>query len=125
MPTKKDKCPVCFGEKDSRAEMCKECRPKNKPIRLGTGKGWRKHQNGYLYKCVGSGNTTYMHRYVMEKYLGRKLEEKEVVHHIDGNRENNNIENLELMLYSEHQRMHLIPRAKELSSLAHSKRWGV
>jgi hypothetical protein len=41
------------------------------------------------------------HRIVMEKYLGRRLEgkclkDREVVHHIDGNRQNNSINNLML-----------------------------
>ena len=36
------------------------------------------------------------HRYVMEKYLGRYLTKKEVVHHIDGNPKNNDISNLKL-----------------------------
>ncbi len=42
----------------------------------------------------------------MEKILGRKLKEKEVVHHIDGNPKNNSISNLRVMTWSAHSILH-------------------
>lgn len=46
------------------------------------------------------------HRLVMEGFLGRYLEIGECVHHIDGNKMNNSIENLELMTIEQHVRFH-------------------
>ena len=45
-------------------------------------------------------------RYIMEQQLGRYLTIDEVVHHKDGNKLNNVVENLELMFKSEHDRGH-------------------
>lgn len=51
-------------------------------------------------------NGRHEHRVVMEKIVGRKLSKDEVVHHIDGNKHNNDPSNLQLMSQSEHMRIH-------------------
>ena len=65
------------------------------PWNKGTAKGFI-DQRGY--RCFKIGNKTIReHRIIMEKHLGRKLEPWEHVHHIDGNKTNNKIENLQLV----------------------------
>lgn len=48
------------------------------------------------------------HRLVMECVIGRHLNNDECVHHINGNRADNRIENLQLMTQTEHKRLHMI-----------------
>lgn len=52
------------------------------------------------------------HDLIMECYIGRWLKEKEVVHHINHKRDDNRIENLQLMTTSEHARLHMLERKK-------------
>lgn len=69
----------------------------------------------YLYRQkVVNGKKTLVHRLVMEQHLGRQLKEDEVVHHKNGNVLDNQIENLELMSWEEHDKVH----KKILSELA-------
>lgn len=50
------------------------------------------------------------HRHVMEQHLSRLLTAKEVVHHLDEDKLNNEIKNLEVLTNSEHARLHGIER---------------
>lgn len=48
----------------------------------------------------------YEHRLVMSNFLKRNLERKEMVHHINGIKNDNRIENLEIVIGLEHYKKH-------------------
>jgi len=78
--------------------------------------GRREAENGYVaIYCPTHPNsskrkTVYEHQLVMEEYIGRYLQPGEIVHHIDGDKKNNSIENLLLMTSSDHMKLHAILR---------------
>jgi hypothetical protein len=47
-----------------------------------------------------------LHRIIMENSLNRQLINNEIVHHKDGDRHNNNVENLEIMTREKHASLH-------------------
>lgn len=83
----------------------KSCGCKNKFLKGEANKAFRQNTKSsggyaYLYKpdhrnCNSRGRIL-EHKFVMSEYLGRPLEDKETVHHINGNKLDNRIENLEL-----------------------------
>jgi hypothetical protein len=66
--------------------------------------GFTKDSLGYIRNNVA---LKYEHRRVMENHLGRELLPDEIVHHKDGNKENNRIENLEVMSRADHVKHHM------------------
>jgi hypothetical protein len=93
-------CTYCGKQDKLRNNLCNGCRT-------------RKNRKGYLERDIakaGEGTTTaagyrlltingqrvYEHRKVMEDKIGRSLYEYEVVHHINGDTQDNRPENLQL-----------------------------
>jgi hypothetical protein len=61
--------------------------------------------NGY-YRFIDTNKL--VHRWIMEKNIGRKLKPMEIVHHRDGNKLNNSINNLELFdSQDQHETLHI------------------
>ena len=81
-------------------------------------------RNGYVwvyqpdhptcFKAKSNKGWIQEHRYVMEKHIGRFLTQNEVVHHRNGNKADNRIENLELFTHSSHAKEHAKERGFHL-----------
>lgn len=73
-----------------------EDNPNYKDGKKITDQGYVQLLVGREHPMAGRGGYVLEHRYVMSEYLERPLRRCEVVHHINGNRKDNRIENLEL-----------------------------
>ena len=57
-------------------------------------------------RITTNGVTRRLHRVIMEEYLGRPLTKAEVVHHKNRKRDDNRLENLQILSYKEHTSVH-------------------
>lgn len=89
----------CFGKKVLSKNQAK--------IKRNYGEDHPKWKGGCVrkdgYKLISvKGKQYFEHRYIMEKYLGKKLKTKEQIHHKNGNKTDNRICNLEVISIGEH-----------------------
>lgn len=62
------------------------------------------------------------HRYIVEQHIGRKLSRYEIVHHKNGDKRDNRIENLEIMSLSEHTKLHNVGKKRSADTKEKIKR---
>lgn len=86
------------------SQACKHTHAMGRELRPG-GK-YIRPSDGYVVVKVGIRDYQLEHRFVMERHLWRKLATDEQVHHINGIKDDNRLENLQVMSNAEHQRLH-------------------
>lgn len=100
---------MMFVRATSVQKLCNCCRSKRFAKRTHTQEAidaWTESHSSHAKSYHRKGSHTYVHREIAEEMLGRHLRSDEIVHHKDGNKHNNNPENLEVMTRSEHTKLH-------------------
>ena len=72
-----------------------------------------KNKDNKHHKTIKKGRYIAVHRFVLEKKIGRYLTKGEIAHHINGDKSDNRPQNLELLTISEHNKQHAKSRKRK------------
>lgn len=124
-------CPTCGKERwVAKGEHPRNCRGCHNTIlrdyRLSKHPNWKggkRKSRGYwdikiplsdaFYGMVGKNGYVREHRYIMAKYLNRLLSPEEVVHHLNGLRDDNRLRNLAITKHNGHEYQTLLKLAQK------------
>lgn len=119
-------CPACGGKKDFNAATCSGCNiPKTPlagvkgPLHPAWKSGARIDKDGYIktyapdHPWPRKGGYVFEHVRLIELQVGRRVLPGESVHHVDGDRRNNSINNLQLMERGDHSRLHRLVDSRD------------
>ena len=102
--------PKMGGRKLAKVMNRKESSVYNMANRLGLKREWTYETEGkfgYMMDVIPKASRSrFQHRVVYEKAHGVQLPEEVHIHHIDGNKKNNDIFNLVALTNHQHQRLH-------------------
>lgn len=110
-----ENCGVSFRPHRAASKYCsRRCSWDNNGGQNKKPETWWLSSKGYVNGRIWIGDkqkAVKFHRVVTERHLGRTLLPDEDVHHIDGNKLNNDLTNLEVVKHGEHSRIHHMVRA--------------